>query len=699
MGAVSMAVWSAPAAGQTPDTLRVYTLPAATIAVVRSPLPHTKTPMAVQAVAGAQINAARPTWGLDEALFAIPGVYAANRYNFSLDQRISIRGFGSRSAFAVRGVKILLDGVPQTLPDGQGQLTNLDLGSAERIEVLRGSSSALFGNAAGGVISIRTAHAPARSRLGQEVRVVGGAFDRGLDRTWSKWQSTTRARVGGEGTAQLSVSRLAYAGERDHSAADFRSVNARLLLPVRNDWNLTVSADVGDQPRADNPGALTLAELQANRDSAPALNLSTRAGKDAFQAQAGITVNGWLQPATEAALTLFGLTRDLENPTTFAYIRIDRRAYGARASVTQSHRLLGRRHHLTLGADVQHQRDDRFNFGNNGGAPDTTRSLDQLERVSEIGPFVQSVLEISPRITLTTGLRHDAVSFRVDDRLVGGTNPDDSGERHMRALSGSLGVAVNPTEQTTLYANVASSFETPTTTELANRPDGAGGFNDSLGPQRAWTYEVGARGAHGAGDRLTWSLAIYQADVSDELISYEVPGVPQRRFFRNAGSARHRGIELGAGVRLGAATNAVMAWTYSNFRYVSYSFSPTAGGPAFVLDGRELPGIPRHNLRLGVRSRPRWARGAWGEVETTHTSSYFVDDTLLTRTTPWWQTNVRLGWEGSAGRVRLSPFISVNNVFNRHYVGSVVINAARGRYYEPAPGRHLYLGSTIAFSR
>jgi iron complex outermembrane recepter protein len=173
--------------------------------------------------------------------------------------------------------------------------------------------------------------------------------------------------------------------------------------------------------------------------------------------------------------------------------------------------------------------------------------------------------------------------------------------------------------------------------------------------------------------------------VRDELISYEVPGVPQRRFFRNAGSARHRGIELGADGRLSSWATASVAWTYSDFRYRRYSIGT-------VLDGRRLPGIPPHALRLSGRMQPEAARGGWLEIETQYSSSVLVDDTLATRTSPWWQTNVRLGWDGKAGRVRLAPFVALNNAFNRHYVGSIVINAARGRYYEPAPGRNLYLG-------
>src|ERR1041384_4031166 len=184
--------WVPPLAfrGQTPaNTTNPYTLPPTTVSVTRAELPLTKVPMSVQTVDRAQISRAKPTWGLDEALANVPGVFVANRYNFSQDQRVSIRGFGARSAFAVRGIKILVDGIPQTLPDGQGQLTNLELGEVDRIEVLRGSASALFGNASGGVISIWT-RPPAIEGLHEEARFVAGSFGEGTGRSWNKWQST-----------------------------------------------------------------------------------------------------------------------------------------------------------------------------------------------------------------------------------------------------------------------------------------------------------------------------------------------------------------------------------------------------------------------------------------------------------------------------------------------------------------------------
>src|SRR5713101_6124021 len=205
-------VWSQVGAAQQRDTtarpadsLKVYTLPPAVVSVTRANPPINKIPQAVELVERAAISQARPTWGLDEALASVPGVYAANRYNFSLDQRISIRGFGARSQFAIRGIKVLLDGVPQTLPDGQGQLTNLELGAADRIEVLRGSASALYGNASGGVISIWTDPA-LPPRMSEEVRIVGGWSERDPRRAWSKWQSASLLRVGeGGGSAQLTV--------------------------------------------------------------------------------------------------------------------------------------------------------------------------------------------------------------------------------------------------------------------------------------------------------------------------------------------------------------------------------------------------------------------------------------------------------------------------------------------------------------
>jgi len=686
--------WSVAGAAQQRDTtarpadsLKVYTLPPAVVSVTRANPPINKVPQAVQLVEKTEISRARPTWGLDEALVSVPGVYAANRYNFSLDQRISIRGFGARSAFAVRGIKVLVDGIPQTLPDGQGQLTNLELGAADRIEILRGSASALFGNAAGGVISIWSDPTAPQS-VRQDVRVLFGTFDRHLDRNWSKWQATTAFPIG-VGSGLVTVSRLDYTGQRQHSGADFRNLNSRWHFPLAHGWSFAATADVGWDPRADNPGALTAAELARNPDSAAAINITRVAGKDVTQGQGGVTVRREFPGGGDASLTVFGVARSLKNPTTFAYIDLDRLDYGARFAVSRPLPLGSLEQRLTAGIDFQRQRDDRKNFRNNAGQVDTTvRTLDQLEHVTEIGPFVQSALEVAGHVSVTGGLRYDWVTFRADDRLITATNPDDSGRRLMNALSGSVGVAITPSDATTVYGNIGTSFETPTTTELTNRPSGAGGFNPSLGPQQATNYEIGVRGD--VRGRLNYSVALFDAEVRGELIPFPVPADTNGRvYFQNAGTSRHRGVELSSALELAAGLRLTTAWTYSDFRYTRYSIG------ARTVDGRPLPGIPQHWLHFVLAAHPAFAPGGWAEVEETHSSGYFVNDTLNTATGAWWTTSVRLGWSGTAGSVRLTPFVGFNNVFNRAYVGSVVINAAAGRYYEPAPGRNMYVGFSL----
>jgi len=244
-----------------------------------------------------------------------------------------------------------------------------------------------------------------------------------------------------------------------------------------------------------------------------------------------------------------------------------------------------------------------------------------------------------------------------------------------------------------VYGNLGTSFETPTTTELANSQSGAGGFNPDLKPQHAWNYEVGARGS--AGGRLAYSLSVFQADVRDALIPYELAA--PRFYYRNAGSTRHRGVELSGDLSVAPGVNLAAVWTYADYRYRRYSF--TTGTTVHTLDGRVLPGVPQHWLHLIVRSQPAAVRGAWLEIEQSYSSGYFVSDTLNTRAAPWWATNLRVGWDGKAGGIRLAPFLGVNNAFNHLYVSSVVINAARDRFYEPAPGRNLYLGLTIGAGR
>ena len=402
------------------DTTRVTKLPELEVTVTRTPEPLSRVPFAVGVLDRDDLQRGQQTLGIDEALNNLPGVVVSNRYNFSLDQRISIRGFGSRSNFGVRGLKILLDGIPQTLPDGQSQLTNVDFADIDRAEVLRGSSSSLYGNASGGVISFRTERAAA-APFAQRVRFQGGSGERDGDGFY-KWQSWTSARSGNV-SGTLSVSQFKADGFRQHSAAEFRQLNAGGEWLVSGSTVATARLSLADNPEAQNPGALTRAELSRNPDSAAANNLRRGADKDAQQHQLALGLRHFDAAGNEYDVTVFGLLRDLANPIAappdinpgidplFAgtFVAIDRAVAGLRLSAVRRLGPLETSPRLSFGADVQRMRDDRQNFVSDEGEPTDVVFVDQVEKVTELGPFAQvqwsqnERLPASPSATPATG--------------------------------------------------------------------------------------------------------------------------------------------------------------------------------------------------------------------------------------------------------------------------------------------------------
>jgi len=679
------------------DTTRAARLPEIEVTVTRTPAPLARVPYAVGVLDRQEIQRAQPTLGLDEALNNLPGVVVANRYNFSLDQRISIRGFGSRANFGVRGVKILLDGIPQTLPDGQSQLTNVEFADIGRAEVLRGASSSLYGNASGGVVAFQTEPA-APSPFAQRVRVQGGDGKRDGDGFY-KWQSWSSGRAG-NASGTLSISQFKADGFRQNSAAEIRQLNAGVdyVFPGSTVGRLRVSA--ADNPRAENPGALTLAEYLANPDSAAANNIRRNADKDVQQQQLSLGLRHVDAAGNEYDVTVFGLLRDLENPlaapppgpfvpTAGTYVRIDRAVGGARVS--------GSRHlgtglaapRLSLGADLQRMRDNRKNFRSDAGVPTDSVLIDQREKITEFGPFAQ--VQWSPReeLLVSAGARYDWVRFDLTDfHLTDGA--DNSGQRTNGALSGHVGASWSFGDRFVPYLNLSTSFETPTTTELVNQPNGTGGFNTELSPQRAVNYEIGARGQPTPG--VEYSVAFFLGRISDAIVQQQEVG--GRAFFVNAGKTHNDGAEVGLSVTPVEGLRLSGAYTYAHYRFAEYV---DASGTS--LEGNKLPGVPDHFWRFGLRTS--LPHGFFADADHTISSSVPADDantgSLVADSWGAGVTNLRLGWDGNAGEVSLSPFLGINNLWDRRYISAVTINGTGGRVFEPAPRRVIYLGTEIGY--
>jgi iron complex outermembrane receptor protein len=656
-----------PVAARAQGTRDTVTL-APIVTVARASAEASRLPYAVGAASTGDWRG-RPSLGLDEVLATMPGVFVTNRFNPAQDQAISIRGFGARSAFGVRGLKVILDGIPQTLPDGQGQLTNVDVAEVDRVEVLRGAAASLYGNASGGVISLWTVPQAGPTDLAPMASGVAGAD--GL----TKWRVGAAAPLGSASVA-LDGSRTTSDGYRLHSHADIRRLRA-VVQETSGGTRLTLAVHGVDEPFVEDPGQLTRAEADTGPRSAAPRNLLVNAGKDVTQWEGGVTLEHYATGGTTLSAAVFGVRRTLQNPTAATTITLGRWAYGTRIAATHGGRLGEYPATLMVGADAQWQRDDRLNRN-----PATSAvTLDQLERVNELGPFLEGELDLSQRLLVRAGVRYDRVSFAAADRLL--TDGDQSGERTMAAPSASLGVVLALSQAIAPYATVGTGFETPTTTELTNRPDGLGGFNPGLNPQHATNIELGARGAV---QTIAYNAALFQTDVRDELIPFQVPGQLGRQYFQNAGSARHRGVELGAALSPVGGIQLVAAYTFADYRFETFRTATE------TLDGKYLPGIPRHYLYASLRL----ARGGfWAAVDETLTSEVFVDNANTTANPGWTVTGARAGWDGSVGRWRLAPFAGVTNVFDKAYLGSVVINAANGRYYEPAAGRSVYVGFKV----
>lgn len=683
--------------GARRDSTRIQPLPTVQVKVLTDRAATVEqVPWAVGTVGTRELRRGQPTTTLDEALGSIPGVTVAQRYNYATDSRISIRGAGARANFGVRGVRLFLDGVPQTLPDGQGQLTNVELGQLEAVEVLRGSTASLYGNGSAGVIAFRS-DLSAPAPFSPSVRVVAGSF--GL----RKEQLRAGFR-GGRALGAVSVSRTRVDGFRQYSAAETRQFNAALDVAVGTRGTLELRALSAQVPAALNPGALTVAEWNANADSASAFNIRRGADRRVQQDQFSVSYRRgaegdratWVTTAWISSRTVLNALSTAPpgppTPVNGIYATLDRAFSGIRTSGSWRLGEAPGAPTIATGIDVQRMRDRRINRRSTAGrptAPTDTILLDQLETTTSVGPFVQATWSPLRRLGLSAGARYDRIAFDVVDDHTGDGGPnggDNSGARTLPAWSGHLGATLTGSERFAPYANVSTSFETPTTTELQVRPDRLGGFNPDLGPQRTVSVETGARGA--LGEALSWNVAVYRARVTNAIVQSRV--LDGTAFFENAGEVRNQGVEAGLSARLHRRVALNAAYTWSDLRYVEYR--QRNGARVDTLDGRQVPGVPPQQLRLGLRTGP-W-RGATLDADQTWASALFADDANALRVPGWGAglLNARLAWTMRFGRQRIEPFVGILNALDTRYVGAVTVNGAAGRVLEPAPRRNWYVG-------
>jgi len=672
---------AAMAGAQAPTSLEPVTVTATRVGVDAFNVPVAIDRIALDApVLGAS---------LAESLQGVPGLAARERQNYAQDTQISIRGFGSRAAFGIRGLRLLLDGIPATQPDGQGQISHFNLASAERVEVLRGPFSALYGNSSGGVIQLFTADAPAVPQL--DVEAFAGSYgDRRVSLVGSGYGGT------------LAYTDFRTEGYRDHSAAERRSFNAKLVLPTGIGGRLTLLANHLDAPDAQDPLGLTRAQFEADPRQATAVATQFNTRKSTQQTQLGLIYEQDFGGLGALRLLGYGGQREIEQ---FLAIPMS-----AQASATASGGVVDlgsgytggdarwshRSNSFTwvAGLAFDHLRQHRRGFENFIGSETGVRGSlrrDEINTVSAFEQYLQVDAALTPRLSTMAGLRHSALRFESQDRYVREGNGDDSGRLSYHATTPVAGLLFKHTDAAHWYAAYGSGFETPTFAELAYRPDGAAGLNFALTPARSRNAEAGVKLRLPRDTRIT--AALFRADTRDELVTASNRG--GRATFANAGRTRREGVELALQSRLSRQLDLSLAYTLLNARvresYLSCTAQPCTSAQTLIARGNRLPGVAQGQWHSRLSYTPLSA------VQLAATFRYLdavpVNDTN-TEAAPSYglvDTEAAYRWQ----RARLS--LKVENVLDAQYAGSVIVNEANGRYYELARGRSLLAGLELNF--
>ncbi len=680
-----------------------------TISATRSERPPFDVPASVDVIDGERLRAdGRAQLNLSESVALTPGLQARDRQNQAQDLQLSVRGFGARSTFGVRGVRIYVDGIPATMPDGQGQLSHIDLGSASRVEVLRGPFSSLYGNSSGGVVQVFTEE-------GSGPPVVTPSFAFGSD---GFFRGGLRA-AGSSGALGYSVgvSRTTTDGYRDHSSAERDLANARLDLKMQDGSRLTLIAN-RVEVTADDPLGLSRADFDANpRGAALATQFNTR--KTVTQTQGGLVYTRPLGGGDEIrAMVYYGERETVQyqsipvgtqTPATSPGGVIDlARAYsGLDLRWTGKYSLAQQPLEVVAGLAYDTLREDRKGFQNFTGTGASQRlgvqgalRRNETNHADNLDPYAQATWQFAPRWTLNAGVRRSTVKFDSSDQYIVAGNGNDSGSAKYSATLPAAGIAFAPTDQWRVYAAAGKGFETPTFNEIAYRASGGTGLNFDLKPSRSNNVEAGVkwRTPKGESQRTEVNAAVFETRTKDEIVTQTNSG--GRSAFQNAGDTRRRGLELAASQTLAGSALAQVVYTWLDARYRdafrTCTAAPCTAPNVVVASGNRIPGIARTSFAAEVGWRP--AQGWQGGLEARYLSSVPVNDLNSDAAGSYFTLAAHTGYVFVTGPWRLSASARVENLANKKYAGSVIVNEANGRYFEPAAGRTWLLSAAASYS-
>lgn len=672
------------------------TLDRVQVIATRTPRATAEVPASINVIEGADFETDSLGATLSEKLATVPGLLARNRQNYAQDEQLSIRGFGTRSSFGIRGVRLYVDGIPATMPDGQGQVSHFNLATAQRIEVLRGPFSALYGNASGGVLQLFTADGDAPGSIG--AGLAGGS------------DGQQRISLDARGAREsfdynLGLTHFATDGYREHSRAERTSLNGKVNVPLEEGSRLTLLVNALESPHTRDPQGLTREQFETDPRQASAGAQAFNTRKSVSQQQLGAVFEHDVADDSQLRLLAYGGERHItqflsipvgtqRNPLSGGGV-IDLRApyAGMDARWSRQASWLRRPLEWVVGVNFDTQRQQRRGYENFVGDALGVRGalrLDQNDRVEAFDQYAQATWYADDAWSLMAGLRRSAVTFRSRDRYITAANPDDSGRVRYNATSPVLGANYRLRPALHVYAAYGHGFETPTFNELGYRADGGSGLNFGLQPARTRSGEVGLK--LDRPDGLRSEIALFRADTRDELAVATSAG--GRTTFQNAGHARRLGAEWSAGVPLAELWRASIALTYvdAHFRdgFLTCASTPCSTPNTLVPANTRIPGVPRITAYAALR----WGGelGWHARVDGQYVGAVAVNNTGDERANAYAVFGVSGGYGFRAARSEGRVFLGVGNLFDRRYAGSVIVNESNRRYFEPAPGRNFVAG-------
>jgi iron complex outermembrane recepter protein len=633
---------------------------------------------------------------LSERLGQVPGLLARDRQNYAQDTQLSLRGFGARSTFGVRGVRLYADGIPATMPDGQGQLSHFSLAGGDRVEIIRGPFSALYGNSSGGVVQLFSATGQQPDEL--TFRATAASEDTYAGS--ARWLGQ-QGRVG----FNLAASIFDTGGYRQHSAARRESANARFDIVLREDAELTLVLNHLDIPQAQDPLGLTRAQARQDPRQATAVAETFNTRKTVRQNQAGAIYTQEFGGGHELKLAGHAGQRNVEqflalpvgaqaNPlNSGGVIDLDSDYGGLDARWSWQGELAGRPFEWTVGGNAERMRQHRRGYENFVGTALGVRGTlrrDERNQVQNVDEFAQAWWQLAPRWSLLAGVRHSQVRFRSSDDYVTATNPDDSGRVRYAETTPVAGVMFRASDQWRLYLAAGRGFETPTFNELGYRTDGGAGLAFDLTPAVSRNLELGMKWRDGTGS--AWEAAVFRADTDDELaVARNVGG---RSTYRNVGRARREGLETSLDTALGEGWRLQLAYTrlLAEFRddFLICNRTGCTVPDTRVAAGTRIPGTARDQFF----SRLQWQARDWKvAMEAVAVSDVSVNDIGSESAPGYALLHMELShrWRFGAGSLR--GFARIDNALDHAYIGSVIVNEGNARFYEPGPDRTFLIGA------